>query len=617
MCGISGFYDSEAAFCSNEARWQNVLTDMQNTLTHRGPDDSGTLLTDTCGLAHTRLSIIDLDGGKQPMSRSFSEYGYHIVYNGEIYNMPQLRDRLNGTGLTPSTDSDTELLLLSFIAFGADFVTEVDGIFAFAIYDERHRTLTLFRDSFGVKPLFYTKLGSTLIFSSELKGIFTFPDVPRILDSDGLNEILGLGPARSVGCGIFKDCHELAPGCYMTVSRDGLHTTQYYRLQSRPHTDSYEKTIEKTRFLVTDAITRQMVSDVPICTFLSGGIDSSLVSSVCAHELKKQNKTLKTFSFDFTENEKYFQSNSFQPSMDRPFVEKMVGYLDSEHTYLECDNDTQAEYLYRSVRAHDLPCMADIDSSLLYFCGEVSKTHKVVLTGECADEIFGGYPWFHRPELLSSGTFPWTPTLEPRKELLHPELLEKLHIDEYVQNAYHSAVSEINVLPGENETETSRRQIGYLNIRFFMQTLLNRMDRTSMNSGLEARVPFADRKLVDYIFNVPWEMKARDGVVKNVLRQSARGLLPDEILFRRKSPYPKTYNPYYEQLLSGKLRTVLADGTSPLYELLDMKHLNRFLSNPKDYGKPWYGQLMSGPQMIAYLLQIDYFLKTYQVQIKL
>lgn len=616
MCGISGFFDSEAAFRSDADRYRKILTDMQNTLRHRGPDDSGILLTDQCGLAHTRLSIIDLKGGKQPMSRVFSNYGYHIVYNGEIYNMPELRAQLKDTGLTPATASDTELLLLSFIAFGADFVKTVDGIFSLAIYDERHRTLTLFRDSFGVKPLFYTRLGSTLIFSSELKGLFAFPGVPKVIDTDGLNEILGLGPARTVGSGIFKNCRELCPGCYMTVSRYGMHTTRYYRLESRPHTDSYEKTIEKTRFLVTDAISRQMVSDVPICTFLSGGIDSSLVSSVCAHELKKQNKQLKTFSFDFTENEKYFQANSFQPSMDRPYVEQMVAFLESDHTYLECDNDTQAAYLYRSVTAHDLPCMADIDSSLLYFCGEVSKTHKVVLTGECADEIFGGYPWFHRPELLSSDTFPWTPTLAPRKELLNKELLAKLHMDDYVQNAYNSAVSEINVLPGENEAETNRRRISYLNIRFFMQTLLNRMDRTSMNSGLEARVPFADRKLVDYIFNVPWEMKARDGVVKNVLRQSARGLLPDEILFRRKSPYPKTYNPYYERLLSQKLQTVLADGRSPLYELLDMPSLNRFLSNPKDYGKPWYGQLMSGPQMIAYLLQMDYFLKTYQVQLK-
>ena len=243
-------------------------------------------------------------------------------------------------------------------------------------------------------------------------------------------------------------------------------------------------------------------------------------------------------------------------------------------------------------------------------------SQKVVLTGECADEVFGGYPWFHREEMLRSGTFPWTPSLEPRKALLSPTLVDELRMENYVAEVYNRSVSEINILPGENETETNRRRVGYLNIRFFMQTLLNRMDRTSMYSGLEARVPFADRALVDYVFNIPWEMKAKDGLVKNILRQASKGLLPNEILFRRKSPYPKSYNPYYETLLAGRLRETLA-GDSLLKELLNMKTLNQFLDNPKDYGKPWYGQLMAGPQMIAYLLQIDYFLKKYKVRIEL
>jgi asparagine synthase (glutamine-hydrolysing) len=617
MCGISGFYNANARYCSNKEKYEAILTTMGDAIGHRGPDDSGIILTDCCGLAHKRLAIIDLTTGTQPMHKEMSGFGYHIVYNGEIYNTNELRQELKCRNVTFTTTSDTEVLFLSFLEFGADFIQKVDGIFAFAIYDERHNIVTLFRDSFGVKPLFYTTYEDTFIFSSEIKGIFAYPGTQAILTTDGLNEILGLGPARTPGSGVYHNIHELLPGTYMTVSSHGTHFTNYFHLECHPHEDSYDETIEKTRFLVTDAIKRQMVSDVPICTFLSGGVDSSVVSAICAKELKEQNKQLKTFSFDFIENDKYFKANSFQPAMDRPYVEKMVEFLGSDHTYLECSNLTQADGLYRSVCAHDLPCMVDIDSSLLYFCGEVSKTHKVVLTGECADEVFGGYPWFHREEFLTSNTFPWTPDLTPRTSLLKNELLDVLKLEEYVDRAYHTAISEINVLPGENDTETSRRRIGYLNIRFFMQTLLNRMDRTSMNTGLEARVPFADRKLVDYIFNTPWEMKAKDGIVKNVLRQSCAGLLPDEILFRKKSPYPKTYNPYYETLLSDRLRLVLEDSSSPLYELFDMKALNQFLSNTKDYGKPWYGQLMSGPQMIAYLLQIDYCFKKYHVTLKL
>lgn len=616
MCSISGFFNPNAAFLEQKDYYTHILDEMRQALRHRGPDEDDRILTNRCGLAHTRLSIIDLTNGHQPMTRRLDDYAYHIVYNGEIYNLDLLRSRLREHNVMPQTTSDTEILLLSFLTFGADFIKDVDGIFAFAIYDERHETLTLFRDSFGIKPLFYTIHNGTLVFSSEPKGCFCFPGVEAVLDRNGLNEILSLGPARSPGSGVFRGFHELLPGSYMTCSRYGRHTTNYFHLESRPHFDSYEETVEKTSFLIQDAIQRQMISDVPICTFLSGGVDSSVVSAVCAAALKEKGERLTTFSFDFTENDKYFKANSFQPSQDRPYVDKMVDFIGSDHHYLECSNTTQADLLTRSVDAHDLPCMADIDSSLQYFCEKVSHTHKVVLTGECADEVFGGYPWFHRQEMLSSGTFPWTSSLEPRKALLSPSLVEELRMEDYVAEVYHRSISEINVLPGENETETNRRRVGYLNIRFFMQTLLNRMDRTSMYSGLEARVPFADRTLVDYVFNIPWEMKAKDGLVKNILRQASKGLLPDEILFRRKSPYPKTYNPYYETLLAGRLRETLADH-SPLCELLNMKTLNQFLDNPKDYGKPWYGQLMAGPQMIAYLLQIDYFLKKYKVRIEL
>ncbi len=614
MCSIAGFYHPSAQFLAKQAEFEHILQKMCQIQAHRGPDDSGTFLSGSCGLSHTRLSIIDLKNGKQPMTRSRSGHPYHIVYNGEIYNTDTLRQALSERGVTPQTSSDTEIILLSYLTFGPEFVKELDGIFAFAIYDERHKTLTLYRDSFGVKPLFYTIYDGTLVFSSELKGLFCFPGIRARLDAGGLNELFGLGPARTPGNGVFKDIFELKPGTSMTCSSLGFHTHTYFQLASRPHEDSYEDTIEKTRFLVTDAIKRQMVSDVPVCTFLSGGVDSSLVSAVCAKELKAQGQRLATYSFDFTENDKYFQANSFQPSLDRPYVDKMAGFLHSDHRYLECGSQTQADLLYESVDAHDLPCMADVDSSLLYFCGEVSKNHKVVLTGECADEVFGGYPWFHKESFLTSHTFPWTPDLSPRTQLLNPQLLEVLDMEQYVQNAYETAISEIQLLPEDNETEASRRRISYLNIRFFMQTLLNRMDRTSMHSGLEARVPFADRALVTYVFNIPWEMKAKDGIVKNVLRQAARTLLPDEILFRKKSPYPKTYHPAYEKLLAQRLTDVLAQPDCPLVPLVDKKALMQFLERPKDYGKPWYGQLMAGPQMTAYLLQTEYFLRKYHVE---
>lgn len=617
MCGIAGFFSTEKNYSDNKLYYLEVLEKMKKMLVPRGPDSTGAYFDEHVGLAHTRLSIRDIKDGHQPMIREIDGYPYVIVYNGELYNASELKADLTAKGWQFFTTSDTEVILLSFLADGSDFVRNLDGIFSFAIYDGRHQKLLLYRDSFGVKPLFYCVLGDETVFGSEVKALLAFPEVKAQADLQSFKELFGIGPARIPGSGLYKNIKEVLPGTYLSISKYGVRQEVYWRLESHPHEDSYEKTIEKAGEMISSAIIRQMVSDVPICTFLSGGVDSSLVSSICSRELKKKGMRLSTYSFDFDGNEKYFKANTFQPSQDRPYVDQMVSYLGSQHHYLSCDYEHQADMLKESVLAHDMPCMADVDSSLLYFCKEVAKKEKVVLTGECADEVFGGYPWFHKEEFFGNEMFPWTRELSPRYELLKTEVKEALNLEEYVKEAYAKAVSEIEPLPGENQTETNRRQISYLNIRFFMQTLLNRMDRTSMHWGLEARVPFADRALVQYVFNIPWEMKAKDGVVKNILRQSSIGKLPEEILFRRKSPYPKMYHPYYEELLGRRLLHVLEDSSSPLHLFLEKEKVVRFIGSVKDYGKPWYGQLMAGPQMLAYLLQIHYWLEEYKVEVML
>lgn len=615
MCGIAGFYHREKNYEENEAHYRSLLSAMHRELWRRGPDDAGTCLTKHCGLSHSRLSIIDIGGGHQPMVRTAGGRTCMIVYNGELYNGNELRELLKERGWTFATSCDTEVILLGFMEFGSEIAARLNGIFAFAVYDSREESLHLFRDPMGVKPLFYTERDGELIFASELKAILAHPAVEAEIDREGLNEIFGIGPARTPGLGVLKGIREALPGEYLLCCKGKeLQRKRYWKLSSHPHLDSYEKTVEKVSFLVQDSIKRQMVSDVPICTFLSGGVDSSLVSAVCAAELKKQGRKLATFSFDFVDNQKNFKANAFQPSQDRPYVEKMAEYIGSEHTFLECDNKNQIELLYDSVKAHDLPAMADVDSSMLYFCSQVSKKYKVTLTGECADEIFGGYPWFHKEECMKAEMFPWTMDLSPRKELLSDEFLEILRMDEYVKERYAQSISETPRCSEDSPEEARRREIAYLNLRWFMQTLLNRMDRTSMYSGLEARVPFADTRIVQYVWNVPWEMKARGGVVKHLLRESGRNLLPEEVLFRRKSPYPKTYDPRYEELLKGMVREMILEGNSPVLQFIDKKKMEQFLNRPSDYGKPWYGQLMAGPQMLAYLLQVDEWMKRYQVR---
>jgi len=615
MCGIAGFCNIQADYTKEHNKWHQILEQMKQVLRHRGPDDEGEMLTSQVGFAHTRLSIVDLNRGHQPMSKSKFGNSYTIVYNGELYNTAELRDNMIRMGYLFKTSTDTEVILTGYIAFGPEFVKELNGIFSFAIWDDNRKTLYLFRDRLGIKPLFYTVREKTIIFASEIKALFEYPGVKPKIDARGLSEIFAIGPAKTYGIGVFQDVYEVLPGYYSIFNKSGLHQELYWSLISAPHEDSYQKTVEKTAYLLYDSVKRQMISDIPICTFLSGGVDSSLITAICAKELKKVGKQIDTYSFDFVDNDKHFKSNSFQPSQDRPFVDIMVDYVGSKHTFLECDNFDLADGLYAAVDARDLPNMADIESSLLYFCKKVSANHRVALTGECADEIFGGYPWFHSPESFALDAFPWSKNLETRKILLSDDLLSTVDLDGYARATYEKSVNETPRLFGESAIEARRREIAYLNIKWFMVTLLDRMDRTSMFSGLEARVPIADHRIIEYIWNVPWDMKSPNGVVKGLLREAGKDLIPPEILYRHKSPYPKTYHPDYEKLLGNRLLDVLSDSNAPIRPLLDSKKVKAFLDTPSDYGKPWYGQLMAGPQLIAYMLQVNYWLEKYKIEI--
>lgn len=615
MCGIGGFANPFGDYTGEERRWRAVLEKMNRTLKHRGPDDEGALLYPHCGLAHVRLSIIDLKTGHQPMTFQKGAHRYSIVYNGEIYNMKELKKELMEQGEGFSTSSDTEVILKGYAREGASYVKKLNGIFAIAIWDEREEALYLFRDRLGVKPLFYCFQKDTLIFASELKGLFCFPGVEPKVDRDGLCEIFALGPAKSYGKGVFRDVKEVQGGHFLRWSRRSFRDEVYWELKSAPHEDSMEETAEKTSYLVHDAVKKQMLSDIPISTFLSGGVDSSLVTAICAKELAGEGKQLNTFSFDFKDNGKYFQSNSFQPSQDRPWVDRMVEHSKTNHRYLECENKTMADNLYRAVDARDLPCMADVESSLLYFCSQVVPYNKVTLTGECADEIFGGYPWFHRQEMWEQNTFPWSVSMEPRQVLLKDEVISQLPMEEYARAAYEKTILEVPRLYGEKPEEARRREISFLNLKWFMVTLLDRMDRTSMYCGLEARVPLADHRIVEYLWNVPWSMKCPGGVVKGLLRMAGEGDLPREVLYRKKSPYPKTYDPAYEKLLGDRLLEVMEEPNAPIRDLADKKKVLAFLKSPSDYGKPWYGQLMAGPQMLAFMLQVNYWLEHYHIQL--
>lgn len=615
MCGISGFCNFNEDYLIKKPFWDEILDNMRKTLAHRGNDSAGTYLEKHVGLSHARLSIRDIEGGAQPMVRRRDANTYAIVYNGEIYNTDELTCDLKCAGYTFETTSDTEVILYAYMHYGADFVSRLNGIFAFAIWDEQNETLLLYRDRAGIKPHFYTLKNRTLVFGSEPKALFAHPNVTAKINMDSLREVLAIGPARTSGKGVFEDVYEVLPGHYLTFSKNGIRDHLYWDLTSAPHTDSYADTVEKVSFLVRDAVRRQMVSDVPVCTFLSGGIDSSIVTAIAADYMDEQGETLNTFSFDFTENDKYFQSNSFQPERDLPYVNIMLEHIHSNHTYLECDQSTLVDMLYTAVDAKDMPGMTDVDASMLYFCSHVAKHNKVALTGECADEIFGGYPWFYRKELLERDGFPWAADMSARTVFLDEGFCKKLDLSEYSYSHYQESLAKVPLLDGESEDEKKRRQVGYLNIKWFMQTLLDRMDRTSMYSGLEARVPLADHRIMEYVFNVPWEMKYQNGVEKTLLRDACADLLPRELLYRKKSPYPKTYHPGYEKLLEKRLTDIVNNPNAPIAPLIDRKKALHFIASHKELGKPWFGQLMAGPQLMAYFIQINYWMEKYHLSL--
>ena len=597
MCGIAGMIKLE----TNE----HINEKMIRTMYRRGPDAGGIYQDGDCTLLHRRLAIVDLAGGAQPMRLMFHGEEYVLVYNGELYNTEELRRELMQSGHTFESHSDTEVILRAYAQWGEDSLDRFNGIFAFAVWERKKNRLFLARDRIGVKPLFYMEHGDGLLFASEMKTILAYPGVRAQLNEEGAAEILLLGPGRTPGCGIFHGIKEVEPGCCGYYQDSRLTLRQYWCLRDREHRESFEDTAAHVRYLVEDAVRRQMVSDVPVGTFLSGGLDSSLITAICAKELDGQ---LDTFSVDYVDNDRYFQANKFQPNSDGAYIRIMEEHLNTNHHWTILSPEDLVNSLEEATIARDLPGMADVDFSLLAFCKNVRKKVKVALSGECADEIFGGYPWYRDPEIRAVNGFPWAQNLEQRTRLLN------LKVDgtDYVQDRYLDTCRQSDILPGTGPQERRMKEMMNLNFRWFMQTLLDRKDRMSMNASLEVRVPFCDYRIAEYLYGVPWEYKNYGNQEKGLLRTAMVGWLPDAVLWRKKSPYPKTFDPRYEELVSQRLRQLLDDTGNSIWHLVSRQEVRKFLTQESVW--PWYGQLMRRPQTISFLLQIEFWLRHYQVE---
>lgn len=613
MSAIVGWVD----FDSDLANEGVIIKHMADAMAGRGPDASGICLFRHAAFGHRRLSVIDPEGGSQPMTKRFGPREYTIVYNGELFNAKDIRDELEARGHRFNSRSDTEVLLTAYAQWGADCVHRLNGMFAFGIWSEHDQLLFLCRDRLGVKPLFYCTVGSGLLFASEPKGLLAHPSMTAELDRSGICEVFGLGPARTPGNGVFRGIREVKPGFWMQFGRGGTRTERYWQLTVGPHTDDLETTALTVRSLIEDSLQRQLVSDVPICALLSGGIDSSALVVLAAREFEERGLgPLHTFSVDYEGNEQHFRAGDFQPDSDAPWIKVVSGYAGTQHHYITIDTRSLVDSLRDAVIARDMPGMADIDSSLLLFSREIKKHASVTLSGEAADEIFGGYPWFHRPEMLEADTFPWSRFASMRESLLSEDLRRELDLKGYIDHMYRETLAEVPRLEGEAKPDARAREVTYLTFTWFMPTLLDRKDRMMMASGLEARLPFCDHRLVEYVWNIPWEMKSHKGMAKGILRKALEGLLPAAILNRKKSPYPKTHNPGYLALVKDRLLGILSDSSSPLRQLVDVEHIRGVIAEGgKAFDQPWFGQLMTDAQLFAYLIQVDIWMREYRVSL--
>lgn len=607
MCGIAGILSSDI-----DLRGERLLVEkMGETLKKRGPDAAGLYLTPEVALVHRRLSVIDVENGAQPM-----HFGkYVIVYNGEIYNTDEVRNELEGYGYKFDTHCDTEVVLKAYDKWGNESVKKLNGIFAYAIYDKKENSLFACRDRIGVKPFFYNKTKNTFSFASKIDTLLCQPYVKSVVDEEGLYEIFMLGPAKTIGKAVFKDIYELPPAFCLTYKNGEIKTYPYWKLEAKEFNENEETAAEHTYLLVKDSVERQLVSDVPLATFLSGGLDSSIISKIASDKYKESGKTLDTYSVDYTDNDKYFKKSLFQPNKDSDYIDVISSYIGSDHHNIVLNNIDVANALKEATIERGIPGFVDIDSSLMLFCKEVKKDFTVCLSGECADEIFAGYPWYHKKEILFENVFPWARNTNIRQRILKKGFLSDG--EEYLQSAYKNTLKNISYLESDDKINKRMREMFVLNLNWFMQTLLARKDNMSMASSLEVRVPFCDYRLVEYAYNMTWNIKALDGREKGILRKAFENDLPKEIAWRKKSPYPKTHNPAYFARVKELLAIALTDKSTPLMDWIDIDNLYLLLQNPDSLPEPWYGQLMGIPQIAAYIYQIYAWIKHYNVEFEI
>ncbi|QKW26235.1 asparagine synthase (glutamine-hydrolyzing) [Streptomyces seoulensis] len=574
MCGITGWISFDRDL-SAEAATLNAMTE---TMACRGPDDRGTWTEGPAALGHRRLAIIDLPGGRQPMTAATPDGTVALVYSGEAYNFTELRADLAGRGHRFTTDSDTEVVLRGYLEWGDAVAERLNGMYAFAVWDGRHDKLVMIRDRMGIKPFYYHPTPDGVLFGSEPKAILANPLARRRVTLDGLRELFTF--VKTPGHAVWDGMREVEPGTVVTVDRTGPRTRAYWTLETHPHPDDRDTTVATVRTLLDDIVRRQLVADVPRCTLLSGGLDSSAMTALAARQLAERGEKVRSFAVDFVGQSDRFVADELRATPDTPFVHDVAEASHTDHQDIVLDSQTLAdpEVRARVLRARDLPLgFGDMDASLYLLFRSIRDHSTVALSGESADEVFGGYLQFFDEEARRADTFPWLVRFHrdfgDDGDVLRPDLAAALDLPRYVDDSYRAAVAGIERLDGESDFEYRMRRICNLHLTRFVRVLLDRKDRMSMAVGLEVRVPFCDHRLVEYVYNAPWSLKSYDGREKTLLREATADLLPKSVYDRVKSPYPSTQDPAYAQALQGHVKELLARPGHPVFDLVDRERV--------------------------------------------
>ncbi|SEC10311.1 asparagine synthase (glutamine-hydrolysing) [Streptomyces misionensis] len=576
MCGITGW----VSFDRDLTAEATTLDAMTETMACRGPDDRGVWAEGPAALGHRRLAIIDLPGGRQPMSLDTPEGTVALVYSGETYNFTELRRELTDRGHRFTTDSDTEVVLHAYVEWGDALAERLNGMYAFAIWDGRRDKLVMIRDRMGIKPFYYYRTPDGVLFGSEPKAILANPLVRPRVTLDGLRELLVL--IKTPGHAVWDGMREVEPGTVVTVDRSGLSTRVYWRLETRPHEDDRDTTIATVRTLLDDIVRRQLVADVPRCTLLSGGLDSSAMTALAARQLADQGEKVRSFAVDFVGQAENFVADELRGTPDTPFVHDVARLAGTDHQDIVLDAQALADPAVREqvIRARDLPAgFGDMDASLLLLFRAIRQKSTVALSGESADEVFGGYLQFFDEDARRADTFPWLVRFGRHfgddSDMLRTDVGKSLDLEGYIADGYRTAIAGIERLAGESDFEFRMRQICHLHLTRFVRILLDRKDRMSMRTGLEVRVPFCDHRLVEYVFNTPWALKSFDGREKSLLREASKDVLPQSVYDRVKSPYPSTQDPQYARALQDQAKDLLARPSHRIFDLVDRDRLKR------------------------------------------